>query len=192
MSESGQPCDTKTQWLVKYEPWMKSLARMEIDSRFGGKFSASDAVQQTMLEAWRGWDGLRGETEAQRLAWLRQVLAHQLAHLARRFAGTKKRDVAREVSLEQSLARSSARLGELLAGTGSSPSQRAVHDEQSALLAAVLGRLPEDYREVIVLRNVEGLSHEEIARRMERSPGAVRMLWVRALGRLREDLGTLK
>ena len=133
-----------------------------------------------------------GKAEPQRLAWLRQILSHQLAHLVRRFAGTKKRDVAREISLEQSLARSSARLADLLAGTGSSPSQRAVQDEQSALLAAVLGRLPRDYREVILLRNVEGLSHDEIAQRMERSPGAARMLWIRALGRLREELGTLE
>jgi RNA polymerase sigma-70 factor (ECF subfamily) len=39
---------------------------------------------------------------------------------------------------------------------------------------------------VIVLRNLEGLSHEETARRRGRSTGAVRMLWVRALARLRE------
>ena len=55
-------------------------------------------------------------------------------------------------------------------------------------LADVLARLPDDYREVIVLRNLEGLSHEEAARRMGRSVGAVRMLWVRALARLRREL----
>jgi len=55
-------------------------------------------------------------------------------------------------------------------------------------LADVLARLPEDYREVIVLRNLEGLSHEEAARRMGRGVGAVRMLWVRALARLRREL----
>jgi RNA polymerase sigma-70 factor (ECF subfamily) len=56
------------------------------------------------------------------------------------------------------------------------------------LLAAALARLPDDYREVVILRNLEGLSHEEVARRMDRSAGAVRMLWVRALTRLREEL----
>ena len=55
-------------------------------------------------------------------------------------------------------------------------------------LADVLARLPEDYREVIVLRNLEGLSHEEVAHRMGRGIGAVRMLWVRALSRLRREL----
>jgi RNA polymerase sigma factor (sigma-70 family) len=52
-------------------------------------------------------------------------------------------------------------------------------------------RLPDDFREVIVLRNVEELPHEEVARRMGRSPGAVRMLWVRALARLRQELDSL-
>ena len=62
------------------------------------------------------------------------------------------------------------------------------NQEQELRLAEVLGRLPDDYREVIVLRNLEGLSHEEVARRMGRSIGAVRMLWVRALSRLRREL----
>jgi RNA polymerase sigma-70 factor (ECF subfamily) len=57
------------------------------------------------------------------------------------------------------------------------------------LLAEALSRLPEDYRKVIVLRNLEGLSHEEVATRMGRAVGAVSMLWLRALSRLRRELG---
>ena len=53
------------------------------------------------------------------------------------------------------------------------------------MLADVLARLPADHREVIILRTLEGLPHEEVARRMGRTPGAVRMLWVRALAGLR-------
>jgi len=41
---------------------------------------------------------------------------------------------------------------------------------------------------VIMLRNIEEFSHEEIAERMQRSVGAVRMLWVRALAALRDAL----
>ena len=54
------------------------------------------------------------------------------------------------------------------------------------LLADVLAQLPDDYREVLIFRHLENLSHDEIAARMNRSPGAVRMLWVRALAALRE------
>jgi len=179
------------EMLQRYRPWLHLLARMEIDGQFHGKFDASDVVQQTMLEAVRGLPQFRGGTEAEMLAWLRQVLAHVLAHEIRRYRGTQQRNVGREVSLEQSLAQSASQLRNMLVSPGTSPSGQAARSEQEVLLAAVLSRLPEDYREVIVLRNLRGLEHEEVARRMGRSAGAVRMLWVRALAQLREEMTKL-
>jgi RNA polymerase sigma-70 factor, ECF subfamily len=175
--------------LLAYEPWLRLLARLGVEGRFRAKFDPSDVVQQTLLEACRDLPRFRGETEAELMAWLRQILAHVLAHEVRRYAGTRGRDVGREVSLEQALAESSRRLGEALAAPGSSPSVRAGRLELELRLAEALSRLPEAYREVIVLRNIEGLPHEEVARRMGRNVGAVRMLWVRALSRLRQELG---
>jgi RNA polymerase sigma-70 factor, ECF subfamily len=176
----------QSEMLVRYQPWLGLLARLQIDTQFQGKFGASDIVQQTLLEACRDLRQFRGRTEAELLAWLRQILAHVLAHEVRRYRGTQQRDLAREVSLEQSLAQSSQRLGDLLAASTPSPSQRAIRHEEELRLADVLSQLPDDYREVIVLRNLEGLSHEEIARRLGRSVAAVRMLWVRALARFRQ------
>jgi len=174
--------------LARFEPWLRLLARLQIDSRFQGKFDPSDIVQQTLLEACRALPQFRGQTEGELAAWLRQILAHVLAHEIRRFRGTQQRDVDREVSLDQQLMQSSQRLAAILAAPGSSPSQQAVRHEQEVLLAEVLARLPDDHREVIILRHLEGLSHDEIAGRMGRSAGAVRMLWVRALTRLRAEM----
>jgi RNA polymerase sigma-70 factor (ECF subfamily) len=173
------------QILLRYEPWLKLLARLEVDTRFQGKFSGSDIVQQTLLEACRDLPQFRGGSEGELLAWLRQILAHVLAHEIRRYRGTQQRDIDLEVSLEDSLRQSSLRLGQALADSEPSPSEQAVHREQELRLADVLARLPADYREVIILRNLEGLSHEDVARRMNRGVGAVRMLWVRALAQLR-------
>jgi RNA polymerase sigma-70 factor (ECF subfamily) len=179
--------DRAAQELVvnRYRPWLHLLARLQVESHFRGKFDASDIVQQTLLEACRDLPQFRGRTEGELLAWLRQILAHVLAHEVRRYHGTQQRDLGREVSLNDVLAESSRRLGELLAAPGSSPSQNAAEREQEVLLADALARLPDDYREVIVLRNLQGLSHEEVAARMGRGVGAVRMLWVRALARVR-------
>jgi RNA polymerase sigma-70 factor (ECF subfamily) len=58
----------------------------------------------------------------------------------------------------------------------------------AAVLADHLAQLPADYREVIILRHLEGLAFEEVARRLDRSAGAVRILWLRALDRLRKLL----
>jgi DNA-directed RNA polymerase specialized sigma24 family protein len=63
-----------------------------------------------------------------------------------------------------------------LADPGSSPSQKADRHERELLLAEALARLADDYREVILLRNFDGLAHEEVACCLGRGAGAVRML----------------
>ena len=174
--------------LAPFQPWLRLLARLQIDRDFQGKFDPSDIAQQTMLEAYRDLPKFRGQSEPELLAWLRQILAHVLGHEIRRHRGTQQRDLDREVSLERSLEQSSLRLGAILADRGPSPSQQAVTHEQEVRLAEVLARLPAEYRDVIILRNLEELPHEEIARRMGRSVGAARMLWLRALAELRSEI----
>jgi hypothetical protein len=93
-------------------------------------------VQQTLLEAWKGWGNFRGNSEPQRLAWLRQILAHQLAHLASHYAETQMRSVSREVSIERSLSQSAERLDHLLPTRDPSPSQYAAAGEQRLILDA--------------------------------------------------------
>ena len=175
--------------LPRYADWLRLLARLQIDRGLQAKLDASDVAQQAFLEACRALPQFRGTTEAELIAWLRSILAGVLGDAFRRYHATQARDPAREVSLEVELDGSSRRLGQLLADSSPSPSAEAVRHEQGVLLANALSRLPEDYREVIVLRNLEGLSHEEVAARMGRAVGAVRMLWLRALSRLRRELG---
>lgn len=173
--------------LRRFEPWLRLLARSQMESRFQAKFDPSDVVQLTMAEAVKALPGFRGTTEPEFAAWLRGILAHVLAHEVRRYQGTQKRALDRELSLEQELTHASQRLGEMLPAPGPSPTQAAAAGERAHELARLLERLPEDYRTVLVLRHLEGLSHEEIASRLGRQPGAVRMLWVRALARLRAE-----
>jgi RNA polymerase sigma-70 factor (ECF subfamily) len=83
---------------------------------------------------------------------------------------------------------SSEALGLALAQVASSPSHQAAEREQAVLFADALARLPADYREVIILRHLQRLKFAEIATRMGRSSGAVRMLWTRAIEQLRQCL----
>ena len=171
-----------SQW-AGYQPWLRLQARLQIDAHFRGKFDESDIAQQTMIEAWRSQSNFRGGSEPERLAWLRQILARVLGHEVRRYRGTKKRDIAKERSLEQSIASSSQMLGQLMAADGLTPSQIAQRQEEEARLAAALERLPKEYREVIIRRNIQVQSHEQIAEALDKSVPAVRMIWVRALKR---------
>lgn len=184
---AGAP-DAADALLRRFEPWLRLLARTQLESRFQAKFDPSDIVQQTLLEAVKALPRFRGTTEPEFAAWLRQILGHVLAHEIRRYQGTRKRDLNREVSLDQELTGVSQRLGDLLPADATSPTQAAARGDRERRLARILERLPEDYRTVLVLRHLEGLSHDDIARRLDRNPGAVRMLWVRALARLRQEV----
>ena len=92
----------------------------------------------------------------------------------RRSDGVPRANLGRELSLEAAIAESSRWLGDALAAPGSSPGEHAGRQELELRLADALSRLPADYAEVILLRNVESLPHEEVARRMgaARTPSA--------------------
>ena len=59
------------------------------------------------------------------------------------------------------------------------------------LLADALNELPEVYREVIVLRQLEGLSFPDVARRTGRTEDSVKNIWLRALARSAPFAGAL-
>jgi len=174
--------------LSSYDHYLTLLARVQIGRRLRGKVDPADLVQETFLEAHRQFTRFRGTTEAELTAWLRRILAGQLAQMVRRYVGTQARDVNLERELGAQLDQSSAAIDADLAASISTPSQRASRREQVVLLADALGNLPDDYREVIILRHLEGLTPTEVATRMGRSVDSVQKLWVRALARLRTQM----
>lgn len=177
------------QLLESYTRYLTLLARVQIGRRLQGKVDPSDVVQETFLEAHRQIANFRGNSEGELVAWLRRILAGQIALTLRRFLGTKGRDLKLERELAAQIDQSSEILDGGLVASNSTPSQHASRREQALLLADALDRLPEDYREVIILRHLEGLSFAEVSQRMGRSEDSVQKLWVRALANLRRSLG---
>jgi RNA polymerase sigma-70 factor (ECF subfamily) len=175
--------------LELYRHYLSLLARLEIGRNLQAKLDASDLVQDTLLEAHRNFPKFRGASETQLVCWLRQIMAASLANLLRRYLGTQGRDVRLERDLAVHLDQSSRLLDRGLVAPISSPSQQASRREQVVLLADALEQLPDDYREVIVLRHLEGLTFAEVAQRMGRSLDSVEKLWVRGLARLRQVMG---
>src|SRR5439155_25012162 len=118
--------------------------------------------------------------------WLRSLLLHKAAKLGRRYHGTHKRQLSRELPMgggDPSGARPSH-----VAGPGPTPSVQVMFDEQQRRLVEAIDRLPDDYRTVMSLRYEEALPFDEIGRRLRRSADAARMLWARAVDRLKQEI----
>jgi RNA polymerase sigma-70 factor (ECF subfamily) len=185
----AQDVPARGRLLEMYRNYLTLLARLHIGRRLQGKVDAADLVQETFLKAHRDLARFRGRTEAELAHWLRQILVANLAMLVRRYCGTQRRDVRLECELAVAMDHSSRILDRGLVAADSSPSQRAARREQAVLLANALQQLPEDYREVIILRHMEGLAFPEVARQMGRTLDSVKKLWTRGLVQLRRSLG---
>lgn len=164
--------------LDEFRSYLLHLAHRQLAPELRAKGGASDLVQETFLEAQRHFDRFHGTSADELRAWLCCLLRHRAAKLGRRFRTTAKRRLACEVP---------SAVDALPADTRT-PSGEVMADEQLALLQAAIDRLPADYQTVMGWRYHQGLTFEEIGRRMGRSADAVRMLWARALERVKHEL----
>jgi RNA polymerase sigma-70 factor (ECF subfamily) len=178
--------DALGQALEACRGYLLQIAQEELGGQLQAKGGASDLVQETLLDAVRAFGQFRGQTETELLQWLRRLLLNNLADFARLYRQTGKRQIDREVHLEtgDSSAERDGGLGAALP----SPSGHAINREQEQALQRALAELPEDYRQVVLLRYREERSFEEIGHIMGRSANAIRKLWLRAVQRLKEGL----
>lgn len=181
---------TRGKLLDSYRNYLRLLARTQMGQGLHACLEPSDLVQEALLEADRDFATFSGGTEKELLVWLRRILVRNLLDAARHHQA-QARDRQRQESLEAMMEESSNALGMALAAHGSTPSAQAARREQCVLLADALERLPPDYRTVLEMRNLQQLPFEEIAERLGRKSGAVRMLWVRALEKLSQEMGVV-
>lgn len=177
--------------LARHRRHLGLLVEVRVGRRLRGKLDVEDLLQDVALEAHREIGRFHGRTEREFLGWLRQVLATTVSNQVRHYFGTLRRDPRRERPIVGGSEDSRGGPRNLVA-PHSSPSQRASRRERATILAEALRGLPEAYREVIVLRQLEELTFPEVARRMGRSEDSVRNLWIRALARLRPELEGLR
>jgi RNA polymerase sigma-70 factor (ECF subfamily) len=175
------PRSQSNELLNRFRAYLSLLSRLQVAPALQAKLDISGIVQQTLLEAYQAIDCLRDRDEAQQAAWLRQALAHNLADELRKCHADK-----RDVNLERSLEASSLRLEAWLAADQSSPSERAMQQEQTLRLAEALAKLPDDQRQAVELHHLQGWSLSAIAEYLNKSKPAVAGLLHRGLGKLRE------
>jgi RNA polymerase sigma-70 factor (ECF subfamily) len=173
--------------LEQYRDYLRLLARLQVDPRLEGKIDPSDVVQETLLKAHERRGQFRGSTDPELAAWLRQILANQLAEALRRYT-RQKRDVGLEQSLVVAVEQSSARLERWLADGTLGPDERASRDEQLLRMGEALAGLPDDQRAAVEMRYLQGLPVARIGELLGRTEASVAGLLRRGLDLLRERL----
>lgn len=180
--------DARNELFEHCRAYVTLVARAQIGSWLQAKVSHSDLVQQTLMDAHCGLDNFRGTTDVEWLAWLKRIANHNAADFVRRYGTADKRRVARERSLDLPAGDDSHRRVRDPSDPGETPSQIVLRCEEELEISRAVASLPADYQEVVILRNLERLPFDEIARRLGRSRPAVQMLWMRAIRKLQETV----
>lgn len=163
--------------LDRHRPLLKLLTRRQFDACPEAACDESDIVQQASLFAVRSFRQFQGASVGEFVAWLREIHHHTSVDLLRRRLAEKRGGGNRAGELPDD---PPARLP--------SPSQRLLQDERAGELAAAIETLPEDQREAVRLRHLEGWPLADIARRLGRSEAAAAGLVKRGLSALRRLL----
>ncbi len=165
------------QLLVRHLPGLEAFVRLRMGAAMRGLMTAPDLVQSVCREVLEDLSGFEFRGEAPFRHWL-YVRAENKLREKHRFHHADKRSVQKEVSLPDASTFLPAYRQMC------TPSRDLQVKETMQRVEAAFDLLPDDYREAITLHKLCGLSHAEIAERMDRSEGAVRNLVYRGISRL--------
>ena len=170
---------------ARHRAYLRQVVALRLDPRIRPRLDPSDVVQEAQLEAFRRFgDFLQRRPMAFRL-WLRKTTFERLLMLQRYHRQAARRSVDREVGLPDE---SALMLVQQLVAGGSTPSKRLEHSETARRVREVLARLSETDREILLMRNLEGLSNQEVAEVLQIESVAASQRYGRALLRLRKLL----
>lgn len=156
--------------LARLRPRLVLWAASRMGPGLRSKTDAEDLAQEILLALHAGLPTVDFEDPRRFFAWVFKVAEGRVADAAKHFSAQKRQAAPRDATAQ------------------GSPSEAAIREESFQRLHAAIASLPEDYGKVIRLRRIEELTCAETAARMDRSEGAVRVLYFRALQALRDAL----
>jgi RNA polymerase sigma-70 factor (ECF subfamily) len=194
------PTPETTAWLVRlrtekehalaelfdnYRSRLRQALRLRLGDRLTARIDPSDVLQETYLDARRRLESYVADPRVGVYGWLRRLAIDRLRKLQRKHLGTERRTVERELRLP---AGSSASLAGQLLAKHPSPSQAAGTAELRRRVQHAIAQLSDDDREVILMRDFEGMSNNDVAEALGLSVSGATMRHGRALFRLKEIL----
>jgi len=153
---------------------------------------AADITQEVFIKIYRGIGSFHGGSSLR--TWIYRIALHEASNQRRWWIRHKRREIAIE---SDDLGRcpnthDSRPIADSIADPGPSPFDSVAQRDLSATIACALSRVPESFRSVLVLREIEGLSYEEIADVLKIQPGTVKSRLMRGRQALRAELAPLQ
>ncbi|HEV3167062.1 MAG TPA: sigma-70 family RNA polymerase sigma factor [Isosphaeraceae bacterium] len=186
---AGGDDSARQQLLDQHRAQLRRMVAVRLDRRLATRVDPSDVVQESLVEAHKQLSDFLCRRPLPFTAWLRQLAWERILKLHRYHIGTQKRSVGREQQWPIGLPDESVQLlAGCLVASETSPSRKAIREEQRDQVRAALGRLPPNDREILVMRVLEHLSAAEIATILGITERAAKARQTRALKRLRDLL----
>jgi len=171
--ERGRAGDAEALSIMFDRHWRRLaiLVHYKMGAELRQRFEVDDVVQETLLRACRDLEKFRYEAPGAFFRWLSAIATHVIADFARHENRQRRREEPNPGNVDPAVSLT--------------PSRIVAQKERLQKLIAQLDGLPEDYREVVILAKMEGLSPQEIAERMGRTREQIAVLLHRAIKRLR-------
>jgi RNA polymerase sigma-70 factor (ECF subfamily) len=164
---------------------LRQAVELRLDRRLRARVDASDIVQEAQMEAFRRLDDYLERRPMPFSLWLRKTAQERIYNHRRAHVAAARRSVLREEAAPEE---SSMLIANSLMNQGSSPSRRVMRREYQRLVSEAVDELDDVDREILLMRNVEGLAQSEIAQVLDLTHDAVRKRYGRALVKLQRSL----
>lgn len=181
--------DALADFLVLRRPQLLAFIERQLGAALRSKVEPDDMFQEVSADAVRSLEGLGADRDP--FGWLCQIAERRIIDAHRRYFGAQKRSAAREVPLGSPGGEGTSRaaLIDLLVVSMTTASQAFSRNQREMRLIEAMAKLPEEQREALRLRYIEGLPSKEIAARLGKRDGAVRVMLTRSLDKLQSLLG---
>jgi RNA polymerase sigma-70 factor (ECF subfamily) len=181
--------DALAEFVNSRRPQLLAYIERQLSTALRRKVEPEDLLQEAAADAVRSL-GSMDLNNRDPFGWICQIAERRIIDAHRRFFGAQKRAAAREVPISGAGDDSrSPNLINLLVASMTTASQALSRDQRQERLMEALAQLPEEQREALRMRYVEGLPSKQIAEALGKSDGAVRVMLTRSLNRLQQLLG---
>ena len=181
VSELKAGSEDAYNWLIAHyhQPIYSLVYRILTDPA-----DAADTTQEVFLKVFRGMKRFNGECSLK--TWLYRIAIHEASNRRRWWFRHKSKETSMEA--HQDADGNCFGLCDTLADPGDSPLEAYAHEQVRSRVEQELKQVPEPYRTTVVLRDIEGLSYEEIADVLQISLGTVKSRLIRGRDALKKRL----